>query len=638
MCGALQAAAERMPSLRRDDFEALLDCQTDAAALIQRGKVVAANQALAALLDFRNPQDLIGRHLCELRAKPYHCILDKSLESEGQLPNHYFDVIRSDKSEVRVSGAWKRFRGERGHFLLLTLRPATEREKLCLLCQSERRYRLIFQAAAIGILQCAPDGRVLENNDAIERMLGFSRTELQQMQLQELFPEEPGLDALFQLLEKSETRLRQQEIRYRTRAQTERWVRLTASTVAELGKHPPFLLVMIEDIAAYKEAERKLRDAQKMEAIGRLVGGVAHDFNNLLTGVMLYSDLLQSALPPDSRSARHAEEIRMAGEQGAALVQQLLAIARQQVVEPRVLNLNAKITETRNLLSRLIGENVHLHTQLAEDLGEVRMDPAQVQQILLNLVLNARDALPGGGWIRVRTTNCNFQPPAQALPTESIAGVLISVSDNGCGMGEETRAHLFEPFFTTKSAGRGNGLGLATVHEIVAKCGGRIDVDSSPGYGTTFRVYLPRLAGTPVSQAPETRYSPRTCRATILVVEDNVTVRLAVLSILRDCGYTVLEAGSYTEALAKVDANNEVDLLLADLVLPEVSGRNLAHRLRAKLPGLKCLYMSGYEPETKLEHEESDPVVFFRKPFTGSTLLQAVREVLDVPIADEERR
>jgi two-component system cell cycle sensor histidine kinase/response regulator CckA len=265
------------------------------------------------------------------------------------------------------------------------------------------------------------------------------------------------------------------------------------------------LEVRAEEPAERPQTEQQLRDAHKMEAIGRLVGGVAHDFNNLLTGMVLCSELILAGLEQDSRLRRFAEEIRKAGEQGAGLIQQLMAVARQRAVEPCLLRLNDVVSEVRNLLTRLIGENIELVAELADDLGFVRMDPAQVQQIILNLVLNARDAMPDGGRITLNTRNCEGTRPGRAAHNQFCdAWVALAVSDTGCGMDAETRARLFEPFFTTKKPGHGNGLGLATVYRIVTHEGGTIEVESEARKGTRVIVHLPRagVESTP-SHLPE---------------------------------------------------------------------------------------------------------------------------------------
>lgn len=419
------------------------------------------------------------------------------------------------------------------------------------------------------------------------------------------------------------------ELRYLGKAKATGWVRLTVSLVRGVDSRPQFAVGMTEDITERKRAEQRLREAQKMEVIGRLVGGVAHDFNNLLTGIHLYCDLLLAGLEKESRLHHHAEEIRMAGEQGAALIQQLMAISRQQVVEPRILSLNDVIVNTRNLLARLLGEKFELVTRLDSNLGLVKMDPAQIQQILFNLVLNARDAMAHGGSIVVETRQSEMD--ANASAGKRTRAVTLTVADLGCGMDEETLSHLFEPFFTTKANGRGTGLGLATVYNIVRNNGGTIQVDSAPGRGTQVRVNLPQVfAGAPVGLV-EAAYSPKSGHETILLVEDNQAVRQAANKILSECGYIVLEAASGPAAIEVArHYSKAIHLLLADVVMPGMSGRDVARQLVAERPALKVLYMSGYEPAPEgAQKIERDPIVRFQKPFSGAALLDKLREILD---------
>jgi two-component system, cell cycle sensor histidine kinase and response regulator CckA len=367
-----------------------------------------------------------------------------------------------------------------------------------------------------------------------------------------------------------------------------------------------------------------------MEAIGRLVGGVAHDFNNLLTGIMLYCDLLRAGLE-NSHLRHHADEIRVASEHGAALIQQLLAIARQQVVEPQILSLNTTITGMQNLLERLIGEDIKITTQLAPDLLSVKMDPAQAQQIVLNLVLNARDAMPDGGEILLATRNRAID--SDDAKQKSICAEL-KVSDTGCGMDSETRLRLFEPFFTTKSPGRGNGLGLATVHSIVKQDGGSIDVESAPGAGTQVTICLPGLNqhGTPEQAAlvcPQKEWPSG--HGTVLLVEDDPAVRGSMHHILTQEGYVVLQARNANEALlACRNYSGRIDLLISDIVLPGMGGHQVAQRVRKLRPHIRVLFTSGYNREAIARNDRAK-VLFFRKPFTGAALLKRVSEVLNEP-------
>jgi PAS domain S-box-containing protein len=516
--------------------------------------------------------------------------------------------------------------------VVVCLRDVTHGERRRTERDSQKRYEAIFRSSAISLMQCDLQGTIVDSNAAAERLLGYSHDELRGRHVLSVASDSQEAEKeLFRDLAGGARDAYQLEVPYLSKNQRPGWVRRSVSLVRGSNGVPEAVMAMIEDITEGKRAEQQLRDAQKMEVVGRLVGGVAHDFNNLLTGVMLYCDLLLAGLDRSSRLGHHAEEIRLAAEQGAALIQQLLAIARQQVVEPRLLSLNDTIAKTHNLLDRLIGEGIEIQTQLDAELGEVRMDPAQVQQILFNLVLNARDAMAHGGRIVVETANCEFMPPG-ALPAKgSIPGVRFVVTDNGTGMSRETLAHLFEPFFTTKKAGRGNGLGLSTVHDIVQNNGGAIEIESELGKGTQVRVFLPR-ASEPSMTVPEAPFSEGSICETILLLEDNSSVRKAAEKILSDCGYRVLEAANGEDALSLAESfPGPVELFLADVDVPGMSSREVARRLSVTRPLLKHLYMSGYKLAAEEDPGTDDAIVFFHKPFTGAVLLQRVREILDSP-------
>jgi len=384
---------------------------------------------------------------------------------------------------------------------------------------------------------------------------------------------------------------------------------------------------MTEDVTERKRTEQQLRDAQKMEAIGRLVGGVAHDFNNLLTGIMLYCDLLMNGLEKGSRLRHHAEEIHTASQHGATLIQQLLAVARQQVVEPRVLNLNEIVSAMTNLLAHLIGEHIELVTELADDLKKVRLDPAQVKQIVMNLVLNARDAMAEGGRITLNTAHRKMQIVTEGNVREAEC-VMLTVKDTGCGMDAETRSRIFEPFFTTKAAGEGYGLGLATVYSIVKQNGGAIEVESEPGRGTQVSIFFPRSEEENVQEPSLQRAA--TGHETVLLVDDNPQVRRSVCRLLSDQGYRVLEAANGASALALFESSKaQVDLLLVDLAMPGMSGREVARRLKKLRSNLKVLFVTGFRSPQQREQAEEEPIELFQKPFDGRALIRKVREVLD---------
>ncbi len=631
---ALRIQGSPYESLDAETLKAAFEGSVEGMAVAEDGRIRYANQAFAQLLGYQHPSELQGRPLASFRPQGHPCALATRTDVPREAPASHlcqFATHRKDGTLSRMESSCSTFQSQGREFAVVMVRDVSVRERRRMVRDEDRRFRVMFDAAPMGIVQCDMEGRVVETNPAVERMLGYSREELRGMHFRDFtHPEDVAKDVvLFQEMVGGRRESYELELRYLGKSAVTGWVRLTVSLVRGVDGRPQFVIGMTEDVTERKRAEQRLREAQKMEVVGRLVGGVAHDFNNLLTGITLYCDLLIAGLERGSRQHHHAEEIRMAGEQGAALIQQLLALSRQQVIEPRIICLNDVIASTRNLLSRLLGEKFELVTRLDSGLGQVKVDPAQVQQILFNLVLNARDAMAHGGSILVETRNACMCTPGGASRGGTPA-VVLTVSDSGCGMSAETQSHLFEPFFTTKADGRGNGLGLATVYNIVRNNGGTIEVDSELGRGTEFRVKLPRLSNARSIEKTGADYSP-TCRGeTILLVEDNLAIRQAAVRILSECGYVVLEAGSGPEAIAVARQHPQViHLLLADVVMPGMSGRELARRLLAERTDLKTLYMSGYQAEGGVTGDEADPVVLFRKPFTGAALLDKLREVLD---------
>jgi PAS domain S-box-containing protein len=637
----------------RDGYPAGLDEAVTAACfsaapeplvIVEGERVLFANAAFTALFGCTVPEELVGCCRSAAAARPLCSRVDDTDTGWSQDGHRlcYFAGSRRDGSHTEIEATCSTLEWHDRELVVVSMRDVSHRERRRAVRDSQKRYQAIFQASAMAMLQYSMQGHIQQSNPAAESLFGYPSCELRGMLFSRLIhPEDEAAEqGMFQDLAAGARDSYQLECRYVGKDEKTGWMRCNVSLVRGPAGEPRAAIAMMEDIAERKRAEQQLRDAQKMEAVGRLVGGVSHDFNNLLTGIMLYCDLLLAGLDRDSRLGHHAEEIRLAAEQGAALIQQLLAIARQQVIEPRLLCLNEVVTRTQNLLSRLIGESIAFQIQLEAELGEVRMDPAQVQQILFNLVLNARDAMPRGGRIVVETANCEFAPPGLALPAGSqIPGVALTVSDDGSGMDSNTLSHLFEPFFTTKKPGRGNGLGLATVHDIVQNNGGAIVVESNLGRGTSVRVFLPRVLA-PASLVPEARFSQGPIGETILLLEDNLTVRKAAEHVLTECGYRVLEAANGVDAMALAESYpGTVDLVLADVDLPGMSGREVARRLSAARPSLKSLYMSGYKLIEDEDPGSNDSVVFFPKPFTGAVLLQRVREILDAhpaPASEKE--
>jgi two-component system cell cycle sensor histidine kinase/response regulator CckA len=386
----------------------------------------------------------------------------------------------------------------------------------------------------------------------------------------------------------------------------------------------------VHDVSDRKQLEERLYEAQKLDAVGRLAGGVAHDFNNLLTVITVHSGFLLGNLDAREVGMRaDVEAIKQAAERAASLTQQLLAFGRKQLLQPRIVDLNTVVVDTNKMLRRLIGEHIEVVTILGSDLWDVQADPGQVEQVLVNLALNARDAMPAGGTLTIRTANVD----PERVPADEAAGpfVVISVADSGCGMDAATRARLFEPFFTTKKS-MGTGLGLASVYGIVAQSGGFIDVTSVPDEGTTMAVYLPRVARERAASAEPVALPVRaTGGETILLVEDEDGVRAAARRILAAQGYTVLEAFDGAEALALAAGHGSaIDLLVTDIVMPRKTGPQVAAELLAQRPELKVIYMSGHADEAivPLSLAGSD-TAFVQKPFTHDRLAAAVRELLD---------
>ena len=396
-------------------------------------------------------------------------------------------------------------------------------------------------------------------------------------------------------------------------------------------------LAVKEDVTEKKRLNQELNQAQKMEAIGRLAGGVAHDFNNLLTVINGYSEMALAKLGPSNPTANYIKQIAQAGKKAGSLTQQLLAFSRKQVMQPRVLNPNQTILDMGKMLQRLIGENINLQFDLADDLPFIEADPAQLDQVIINLAVNARDAMPEGGDL-VIATNAALHGQAQAEGT-TINGrdcVRISVSDSGVGMDEETKSKIFEPFFTTKEKGKGTGLGLATIHGIVNQNGWHIEVASAPGKGSTFQIYIPtsKKEAPPYEQPPANPMLNGT--ETILFVEDETEVRTIITGFLKQAGYSVLQAHDGAEALELSNSKNtQFDLLLTDVIMPKMGGKKLADRLREQRPDLKIIYISGYTDETISQSGILDEkILFLQKPFEPNALLQLVRKTLDAAPAN----
>jgi signal transduction histidine kinase len=385
---------------------------------------------------------------------------------------------------------------------------------------------------------------------------------------------------------------------------------------------------------AHQRLEEQYYQAQKMDAIGRLLGGVAHDFSNLLMAINGFAELMQYRLELDDSNRQMVNHILNSGQRATDLIRQLLAFCRKQAIEPKVLNLNVLVADLDKMLRRIIGEDIQIETFLTPDLWPVKADPSQLEQIIVNLAVNARDAMPDGGYLTLETANVTLGQEYLAHHLDVPPGeyVQLAVSDSGIGMTGEVKARIFEPFFTTKAEGKGTGLGLATVFGVVKQSSGYIWVHSEPGHGTTFEIYLPRIqaVAAPSARSEQFRNLP-TGHETVLVVEDAPGVREMTIAVLRQLGYTVLEAGDGPAAIHLAQQYQEpINLLLTDVVLPSLNGKVLATQLAQLHPGLKQLFMSGYTDEAIVHHGFLEPgTAFLQKPFTTAKLARKVREVLD---------
>jgi signal transduction histidine kinase/ActR/RegA family two-component response regulator len=383
-----------------------------------------------------------------------------------------------------------------------------------------------------------------------------------------------------------------------------------------------------------KGLEQRLQQAQKMESIGRLAGGVAHDFNNLLTAMTGYASLSLEMIPPDDPVSEFLREIQKSVDRATNLNKQLLAFARRQVIEPKVIDLNELILDVGKMLRRLIGEDIELVTRPASDVCAVKVDPGQIGQVLVNMAVNARDAMPQGGTLTIETAHVDVDESMAQTRPDVVPGphIMLAISDTGTGMTEEVKEHLFEPFFTTKEKGKGTGLGLATCYGIVKQNSGHIWVHSELGQGTTFKIYFPQTTEPPISLDQKEKQGMQRGVETILLVEDEPSVRDLTAHILRQLGYTVLEASHGDEALGLVQqhADERIHMLLSDVVMPRMNGRELADKLNTLRPELRVLLMSGYADEAIVRHGALEPgIAFLQKPFSPEILARKIREVLD---------
>jgi PAS domain S-box-containing protein len=590
-------------------------------------------------------EKIFGYRAADALGKPIHMLLPERYRDMHQQHVRAFsnsqDVLRpmnerntifgrrADGTEFPAEASISKFAAAGEEIMTVRLRDVSERYAAE---QRIRQMAAIVQSSQDAIISEDLEGAIVSWNHGAERMYGYTPMEAigrnARMLLQSGAPDEVSANIAKARAGLSATI---ETVRRRKDGRTIE-IALTVSPIRDGQGKITGLATIARDIAERKRLEGQLLHSQKMEAVGRLAGGVAHDFNNLLSIIVGYAYLIQSSTPEENPIRNAADEIMLAVERAGALTRQLLAFSRKQVMQPEVLNLNDVVAGIGKIVPRLIGEDIDVRVIPSADLQNVKADPGQLEQVIMNLVVNARDAMPGGGKLTIETANISFrEEEAHQHGVHAGDYVLLAVSDTGHGMDAATRSHIFEPFFTTKEAGKGTGLGLATVHGIVNQSNGHIWVYSELGQGTTFKVYFP-VTQEAITRRQAAKPVPILCgRETVLLAEDEANLRELLTGVLRDHGYKVLAAGDGAEAVRlAAQHSGAIDVLLTDVVMPGMRGQTLADEISRRTPDMAVIYMSGYT-DNALVHHESMPqgAIFLQKPFTPDVLLRRVREVLD---------
>ena len=604
----------------------------------RQGRFLEVNDTYCSLLGYSR-DELLRMSIPDVEADETPVEVAETLQRIMQEGKAQFErrQRRKDGTLVDLDVSCNFISTSSGRFVCF-LRDITERKRSeVVLRESEEELRMILKTTMEGFSVADLQGRYLEVNDTFCSMTGYSRDELLRMSVPDLEANETGVEVTTQLQRVIEEGKAQFERRHRRKDGTPMDVDISLNFVPIHGGR---LVCFLRDITERKrrEAERvtldeQLRQAQKMESVGQLAGGVAHDFNNILTGISGYTELALERLDPASPMREDLAEVLRLSKRAAELTRQLLAFSRRQMLEQQVLNINDMIADTAKMLKRVLSENIDLQFVPAPNLGNVRADPMQLEQVLMNLAINARDAMPAGGKLTIETANVELDADYAGHHVSVIPGryVMMAVSDTGHGMDAATQSHLFEPFFTTKEKGKGTGLGLATAYGIVKQHGGNIWVYTEPGNGATFKVYLPRAEEAASAAKPAADPGMSRGEETILIVEDEPAVRAVAERALKARGYALLTASNAEQAESLFSEHPErISLLLTDVVLPGINGRMLYDRLKSKKPDLKVLYMSGYTDNAIVHQGTLDTsVAFMQKPFTVEMAARKVRQVLD---------
>ena len=623
-----------------EKYAKMIQSSPDAITLrtLPERRYVEVNEGFTRLTGY-TAEEVIGKTPTELNLwveQVTRAATLKTLERKGQVHEEEFK-FRTKAGEIRygrLSAVRVELNGE-PFMLSLTHDITNQKRAEKAVRQSEADLLSLVRDAPYGIYHVDVDGRLLQVNPALQKMLGYeSEAELlrRNMTMDVYCDPNSRLRLVNEYWDKKD--FREVETRWKRKDGRIIEVRLTGRTVQNEKGRLAYFEVFAEDVTERRSLERQFLQAQKMDAIGRLAGGIAHDFNNLLAVILGHSEILREQGGEQPKLQKSAEAINRAAERAAGLTMQLLALSRKQVVEPKVVDVNAALVEMEKMARRVIREDIKLTMKLDQRVGRIKVDPGQLDQVLMNLVVNARDAMPNGGELVLHTATAEFDETyvKHHLGTSPGEYVMVAVSDTGTGMDVATLSHIFEPFFTTKEKGKGTGLGLSTVYGIVKQAGGHIVPYSEPGQGTTMKIYFPRVEGDQAAEGT-TKAAKAIPRGTegVLIVEDEAALRELTHSILSESGYTVFEASGLEQATQIIRGNGaKVSLLLTDVVMPGTGGKELAKQLKELQPELKVMFMSGYADEVITHNGNfAEGSVLIQKPFTKRALLTKIREMLD---------
>ncbi|HEU4763454.1 MAG TPA: response regulator [Gemmatimonadales bacterium] len=633
------AAAHRREATAEARFRALIENGGDVVIIAGADQVARyASPSIYTLLGVR-PEDYVGKPAFR---RVHHDDAALAVTLFRDLVTRPGARVQRELRVLHTDGSWRlvsvtaenriadpNIGGVVAHLRDITDQRRAEEQRL----EADRRFRELVGSAPLGICQATVDGRFLLVNRELARILGYeSQAELAQRPAAELYADPAERDRLIREAVEDH-RPHTTKVTWRRRDGSLARIQLTVRAATGLDGTVRYLEAFARDVTTDEKLDEQYRQSQKLEAVGRLAGGVAHDFNNVLTAILGSCDLVTADLPPDAPARGDIAEIRRAGERAVALTRKLLAFSRLRPTAPVPLDVNSIIQDVIAMLRRLLGEDITIDLLLASDLGTARADPGELEQVLMNLAVNARDAMPDGGRLLIETANVQVDDATAARIPDLTPGpyLRLVVSDTGTGIPAGVLEHIFEPFFTTKEMGKGTGLGLATVYGIVRRAGGQVVVETAEGQGTSFLIYLPRITESPAARArPDPVTLPRGSE-TLLVVEDEDAVRRITRRVLQQQGYHVLEAAGGDDAIRIATASPEpIHLLVTDVVMPGMGGRDLAERLRALRPGIRVLYLSGYADDAAVRLGVVEArVAFLEKPYTVAALAQKVREVLD---------